>query len=1034
MNLLNNFSKDESARRTHNIGCCHSSSHQFINHNSRQSQDDAFPSDLRSECCGTESETEEHSKKRKDLSESAKCEAKTIELVESIGKVAEGGCSIGLSVPSLEISSHDLHRSEEPLEQFSDDGCIRHITQASLVEFIEKVTEDYRSTNSFRSPLEISSDDHHNSEEQLEQVPGEVALVETARNIATDAGNTIVAPTETSTYNHITENASNTFIILVPSAENPNNILHNSDAQPAQDFQVARSETSRNITDDIRDYLTIPFPEYSNSSLPNTATRPQKEYNQFLNLTTLSTQISNDEVRCNVEEHSQQPSEENPASEDSQSCFSDSTKANNRVLLLVLNEQFVKTHARRTLRIEQVQVTTQRPNCNDVLNMYQGNGETSSLAGCSKNRESDGEGWISRSVKKNKELPSAVTSIQTSDSVPKKVPKALTRDSPPYCCNICDRTFSYQSVWKKHQQEHLKPFLCPKCNIPFAEKQYLIEHQATHREKRPYKCRFCDARYKHSRGKLKHERHVHTNVSRFECAVCGKIFALKSSLINHLRIHSDQKLFCCQTCGASFSQKYSLVRHQQRAHNKEKNLKCRICNQLFKYQKAKAQHERVHLEGPRFKCTLCGKKYQQKQGLTHHMSKHHQDSKVMHERIHVEDPCFECALCGKKYNQKKDLTNHIFNHKESQVIHERLPVEGPRFECALCGKKYHQKQDLTNHIFNHKDSQVMHERLPAESPHFECTLCGKKYHQKQDLTNHILKQKDGKCDWTRHQRKHLKQFHCQKCGKHYAFKTHLIRHQATHCEKRTYKCDICGARFKHNNTKLRHERYMHSEVTCFECAVCGKKFNHKSSIFLHLRVHSGQKPFRCETCGKRFSCKPELVSHQWTHSKVKKFKCRICNRSFKHKHTKTTHERLHVEGARFECALCGKKYRQKIGLAYHTSKQVCSKSVEDLYFECALCGKKYSQKVGLAYHISNQVCSKSEKERSNVEGPRFECAVCGNKYREKRYLAKHLSNQVCSKSAQEHLHVKGLRFECALCGKKYRKKYGLAYHISHNCS
>ncbi|XP_065217281.1 zinc finger protein 397-like isoform X3 [Planococcus citri] len=665
MSSLNNFSKEETARRTRNIGYRHSALHQFTNHNSRHFRDYGCPSGIGSECCGTESETEELSKKHKELSESAKCEAKTIEIVECIEKVAEGGCSIGFSMPSLKISRHDLHPSEEPLEQFSDDGCIRRITQASLVELIEKVTEDY-SAKSFRLPLEISSDDHHNLEEQLEQVPDEVALVETAQNISEDAGNTIVAPIEISTNTrNITENTSNTsFIILVPSAENPNNILHNAEARPAQYFEVARSETSRNISEDIRDYLTIPFPEYSHSSLctSNTATRPQNEDDQFLNLTTISTQILNDEVCCNVEEQSQQPSEENPTSKDPQSCFSDSTKATNGVFLLVLNEQFVKAHAGQTLRIGQVQVATQRTNCNNELNVNQRDGQTSS-AGCSKSLENGGKGRISRSAKKKKKLRSAATMIQTSDSVPKKVPKALTRDSPLYCCNICDRTFSYQSVWKRHQQEHLKSFLCPKCNKPFAEKQYLIEHQATHSEKKPYKCRFCDARFKHSRGKLMHERYRHTKVARFECAVCGKIFSYKSAIMLHLHVHSGEKPFCCQTCGASFSRKYGLTKHQQ-THSKKRlkrSFKCRVCNKLFKYQKAMARHEHSHLEGPRFECALCGKKYRQKQNLTYHISKH-QDGIIMHERLHEEGPRFECALCGKKYGQKQNLAYHI-SHK-----------------------------------------------------------------------------------------------------------------------------------------------------------------------------------------------------------------------------------------------------------------------------------------------------------------------------------------------------------------------------------
>ncbi|XP_065217279.1 zinc finger protein 354B-like isoform X1 [Planococcus citri] len=825
MSSLNNFSKEETARRTRNIGYRHSALHQFTNHNSRHFRDYGCPSGIGSECCGTESETEELSKKHKELSESAKCEAKTIEIVECIEKVAEGGCSIGFSMPSLKISRHDLHPSEEPLEQFSDDGCIRRITQASLVELIEKVTEDY-SAKSFRLPLEISSDDHHNLEEQLEQVPDEVALVETAQNISEDAGNTIVAPIEISTNTrNITENTSNTsFIILVPSAENPNNILHNAEARPAQYFEVARSETSRNISEDIRDYLTIPFPEYSHSSLctSNTATRPQNEDDQFLNLTTISTQILNDEVCCNVEEQSQQPSEENPTSKDPQSCFSDSTKATNGVFLLVLNEQFVKAHAGQTLRIGQVQVATQRTNCNNELNVNQRDGQTSS-AGCSKSLENGGKGRISRSAKKKKKLRSAATMIQTSDSVPKKVPAVLI---PPYSCKICDKTFSDKYDWGRHMRKHPEPFVCPKCNKPFSRRVNLIEHQSTHSYEQPYKCGICDTRFKTDRSKRMHEHNMHTESARFECAVCGKMFLYKKLLIAHLRVHSSGR---------------------------------------------------------------CSKR-----------------------RENGGD-----GWISRSMKKKKGLPSVATMIETSDSIPKKA-------RGVLLG----------------------------DSPPYCCNICDRTFTYQSV--------------WKRHEREHIwNVFECRKCGKQYPFKSYLIRHQKTPCENKPYKCGFCDTRFKCNTYQLKHERRVHNvelEVIRFECAVCGKMFKQKGSLVGHLRLHSSQKLFRCHACGKSFPRISHLVSHQKAHNEEKNFKCGICDKLFRHQRRMITHERLHVESARFECVFCGKTFRQKQSLAYHTSKQVCSKSIqershaEDLYFECALCGKKYRQKYGLAYHISHN-CS-----------------------------------------------------------------------------
>ncbi|XP_065217239.1 zinc finger and BTB domain-containing protein 11-like isoform X2 [Planococcus citri] len=489
-----------------------------------------------------------------------------VALEESVEKITEDGYSTDSSMPPLEVSSDDVFK------QFSEDSA-----QASLVEFIEKVTEDYRCAESFILLLEKSRGSLHNSEEQLEQFSDEVALVETAQNIAEDTGNINVASIETSTNtNCITENTSNTnFIILLPCAENPNNILHNANAPPVQYLEDPASEDLQNCFSDLT----------------------KATNDEFLNL------LDDDEVANGISVSPQINCQLR-----GNDTFANST-----------NEQFIKAHVGQTMRMEQVQVTAQQPNCDDELDTCQRNGQASPSAGCSKRRKNGDEGRITRSAKKKKDLPSVDTSIQTSNSAPKKARGVLMRDSPPYCCNICDETFPDKSVLRLHKREHKKPFVCPKCKKQFATKQGLFRHQASHSEKRPYKCGMCDTRFKHNRHKLEHERYMHTEVACFECAVCGKMFNHKSSIIQHLPVHSGQKPFRCRTCGTRFSRKDCLVRHKS-THSKEKIFKCRICDKLFKHQSDKTRHERLHEEGPRFECALCGKKYLHKHNLADHIS------------------------------------------------------------------------------------------------------------------------------------------------------------------------------------------------------------------------------------------------------------------------------------------------------------------------------------------------------------------------------------------------------------------------------
>ncbi|KFW86713.1 Zinc finger protein 11, partial [Phalacrocorax carbo] len=42
---------------------------------------------------------------------------------------------------------------------------------------------------------------------------------------------------------------------------------------------------------------------------------------------------------------------------------------------------------------------------------------------------------------------------------------------------------------------------------------------------------------------------------------------------------------------------------------------------------------------------------------------------------------------------------------------------------------------------------------------------------------------------------------------------------------------------------------------------CGKSFRHRSTLTIHHRVHSGERPYKCPECHKSFKNSSELVRH-----------------------------------------------------------------------------------------------------------------------------------------------------------------------------
>lgn len=70
---------------------------------------------------------------------------------------------------------------------------------------------------------------------------------------------------------------------------------------------------------------------------------------------------------------------------------------------------------------------------------------------------------------------------------------------------------------------------------------------------------------------------------------------------------------------------------------------------------------------------------------------------------------------------------------------------------------------------------------------------------------------------------------------------------------------------------------MHAGLKPFECRKCGKNFATKSSLDRHDTVrHQDATPFQCSQCGKAFKTKDNLKKHSKVHQDPK-FSCEVNN-------------------------------------------------------------------------------------------------------------------------------------------------------------
>ncbi|CAO2578432.1 GDNF-inducible zinc finger protein 1 [Lemmus lemmus] len=336
--------------------------------------------------------------------------------------------------------------------------------------------------------------------------------------------------------------------------------------------------------------------------------------------------------------------------------------------------------------------------------------------------------------------------------------------------------------------------------------------------------------------------------------------------------------------------------------------------------------------------------------------------------------------CKEKLDKKKDVAKPPYpkiRRPSGRLAGRKVFVEIPKkkYTRRLREQQTNAEEEAAENDRCPQDPSPDHERMEMEpASKSEASPAGVKLEESLQKVEGEKEEEEGKDGEKR------SNFQCKVCEKAFLYEKSFLKHIRHHHGVATevvYRCDTCGQTFANRCNLKSHQRHVHSSERHFPCELCAKKFKRKKDVKRHvLQVHEGGgERHRCDLCGKGLSSKTSLRMHERTHTGDRPYGCTKCEAKFSQPSALKTHMRIHTGERPFICDECGARFTQNHMLIYHKRCHTGERP-----YCCDQCGKQFTQVNALQRH-----------HRIHTGEKPFMCNACGRTFTDKSTLRRHTS-------------------------------------------